>query len=477
MIDVFGLLQQMPDDLEYIDELKSLILSKYSTYQNNKQFSYKDLEISNELTIDKMFDITGGKVDYKTAINLYKKAFSLAKSKLRIRNSVELLKEIVDDSKYDEVLNYIEQNGYGIEPEITTRASEDLFKVSESVSINIKEEEKPLIEFINDLNNDQLVYLLNNPDESIKILLDRFIAEEEVVEKEDWFASSIIDNFDFESLGVRENLSDSQRKDIIIALKENNFLDVYYSLKEQEVKESDISRVLFTNLIKNKNTIDLNDNFTLEQLEWFIGYNRVKGLGLNLRDYQRKAVTNIKNKFVDKQFTSVILPTGAGKSYVALEQLYEHRNEKMIYIAPNVEILNQLRNIIRNTYRPEEHLGEDIDTVISRLFPNLTLTTYQNLTNKETKILKEEFKTNYSLIVFDELHRTGASEWMNQINELLNNQDTNTKILGITATPERDMDLKNMADYWAQRYEYSDEEILKGKHLSYNMDIIDAIKL
>ena len=90
----------------------------------------------------------------------------------------------------------------------------------------------------------------------------------------------------------------------------------------------------------------------MDELEWFIGYNRVKGLGLNLRNYQRTAVKNIKNIFSDKQFTSVILPTGAGKSYVALEQLFEYRNEKMIYIAPNVEILNQLRGIIRKIYKP-----------------------------------------------------------------------------------------------------------------------------
>jgi hypothetical protein len=34
--------------------------------------------------------------------------------------------------------------------------------------------------------------------------------------------------------------------------------------------------------------IDLKDSFTLEELEWFIGYNRVKGTNLKLKKYQKR---------------------------------------------------------------------------------------------------------------------------------------------------------------------------------------------
>ena len=45
-------------------------------------------------------------------------------------------------------------------------------------------------------------------------------------------------------------------------------------------------------------------------------------------------------------------------------------------------------------------------------------------------------------------------------NELMKNQDQeNIKVLGLTATPERDRDDKDMAVYWARYFGYSDEEI------------------
>ncbi|MBR0449813.1 MAG: DEAD/DEAH box helicase family protein, partial [Clostridia bacterium] len=43
---------------------------------------------------------------------------------------------------------------------------------------------------------------------------------------------------------------------------------------------------------------------------------------------------------------------------------------------------------------------------------------------------------NYNLIVFDEIHRTGANEWYKYIKETVENQDESTKVLGISATPQ-----------------------------------------
>ena len=49
-------------------------------------------------------------------------------------------------------------------------------------------------------------------------------------------------------------------------------------------------------------------------------------------------------------------------------------------------------------------------------------------------------------MVLDELHRTGAEKWQKKLELLLESQEEQTKILGITATPERDTDGRNMAD-------------------------------
>lgn len=83
----------------------------------------------------------------------------------------------------------------------------------------------------------------------------------------------------------------------------------------------------------------------------------------------------------------------------------------------------------------------------------------------------------YDLIIFDELHRSGATDWNKHILELLKNQTKETKVLGITATPLRDMDGKNMAVEWARYFGYLEEEIQRHEHLSMNMDLEEAIKL
>ena len=89
---------------------------------------------------------------------------------------------------------------------------------------------------------------------------------------------------------------------------------------------------------------------------------------------------------------------------------------------------------------------------------------------------KEIITKNYSLIVFDELHRTGASEWSKKVNDLIDNQDEKVRVLGITATPERDVDLQNMTNYWASKLGYTEEEIDMEEHMAANMDIITAME-
>ena len=488
--DIFGLLQQMPSDLEYIDEIKRILISKVNKTKFTGSFTYKDFNIEDSsLSVENLYKITGGKVSYGDAVDLYKKAFYLSKSKLRTKRSVQVLNRLLDNNpKYYNTLKYILKKGYGIEPEITTRLSKNLVSVSESVSLDINNNRSELVDYINSLNEKYLTYILDSPNNAFEILLPRFLESKDIVERKEWIADAMIDMLDLSRFNIKFNLREAQREAIKTALIENNVEEVYFNLKRQNIKEKDIANVLFTNIIKNKNTIDLNDTFSLEELEYFIGYNRVKGTGLTLRKYQNPIVENINKNFESKNFTSVILPTGAGKSYIALAEMYQFEktlNElkdnhaKILYLAPNDEILNQLKDIIRETYKPELHLTDkDIDQDIKRVFPNLTLSTYQNLKDRtdSNNNIKEIFETKYDFIIFDELHRTGAREWKNHIDELIDNQDSNVKVLGITATPERDVDSRDMTEYWARKFRYTDNEILEQKHLSYNMDIIEAIK-
>mgnify|MGYP003308170461 CR=1 FL=1 len=50
-----------------------------------------------------------------------------------------------------------------------------------------------------------------------------------------------------------------------------------------------------------------------------------------LRDYQQDTVQNIDRIHENKRFAGMILPTGAGKSFVTLAQMMKHKDEEILY--------------------------------------------------------------------------------------------------------------------------------------------------
>ena len=503
VVDVLSLLQQVPSTVSNIDEVKEKVLYAINNFNFLGHIEYGEYELSNsKLSIDNMYEVFGkGRVSYHEAKELYRKAYYLAKSRLRAIKSVELLDTILEgDSKYSQVLNYIKINGYGIEPEITTRASKNLVTVSESVSLDIGRDDIRLVNYINGLTEETLIGILDDPDMALRIFANNHFLDDFTrhgVNRDEYIAASLVDALDLRSYGVRLNLSNEQRRDIRDKLMEINLEELYDFYKSNGVLEKDMARIIFTNLIKGTRDIDTKEKFTLEELEWFIGYNKVKDTELNLLPYQRPIIGKIKEKYENKQFTAAVMPTGTGKTYISLAMMNEFEklknslgqdsHAKILYLAPNNEILDQLKETIKKTYHPEEHLGEDIDTIIKRVFPNLVMTTYQNLKDrssigtgpdgKKELRLKDEFNQQFDFIVLDELHRTGADEWYSTVGSLLDSQGEDTKILGISATPERDVDFKDMTDFWARRYNYSEDELLLGEQMVFEMGLVEAIKL
>ena len=491
IVDIFSLLQQVPKYYPNLDDLKEEVLNFVKTGTSFVPFDLDEIKLDNskDYTIENMYNLTNGSISFSDAYSMYKKSFYLAKSKLRARNTIKMLRYITNNNpKYNDIINLLDNNSFGIESEIMSRLSIKENHISESVSFNFNEKEKALFNFINHLCNEDCEYIIHRPLDAISYYLNQFNQENYFKqEKKEYYANAIIDLFDFKKLGIMK-LYPIHRFKLVQKLMEHDVIGTYEVLKNKGIPEEKIAESLLTTIVKGRE-VSSKETFSLEELEWFLGYNQVKDTKLKLYTYQRQIAEAIDKTLKTRNYTNVIVPTGGGKSYISLYELYQHKDEELLYLAPNVEILNQLKKIIREVFQPEEHLTESEEQIIKKIFPKLTLGTYQDLQNvneeqavfneygfKDT-ILKEKYKKKYKYIVCDELHRTGACGWNEYVKMIFDMQDKNTKVLGITATPERDVDNKDMANYWAEYFGYTKKEILQGKHKAADMDIIEAIKM
>ena len=224
-----------------------------------------------------------------------------------------------------------------------------------------------------------------------------------------------------------------------------------------------------------------------------------------LRDYQAEAVRNIiniYNRSEHNRFASVVLPTGAGKSFVVMAILQminvtdfvaegfdvrKPRNTtKMLYVAPTKDILLQIKmHIINNIYLPNakgidasDLSIEDINRIVDNLFPNIVFRCYAGVKGEQDEndqdILSEQDVEGAELIILDEAHRSGAEKWSERIERVVRRNDS--KILAISATPERnDTEGKEMMAGIAKMC-YPDEVISPDVYMAQEIYILDAMR-
>ena len=471
LVEIMALIQQVPET-EEIKEIKNYLLNHLEEVrQSTKEVDYSHFNPENlNLSLDNLYNLTAGKISYKEAKELYLNSMYLVKAKLRSFYSVNLLNNILGNNpKYHNALQSLLDNSLGIEPTIMDRSGNHTLKVSDTVALYLPKNYQSLYDYVNNLQVQDMYNLFTNPTVAFNTLFTKYISDKELKpqDKEEWYANGLIDAIDLESLNLKTNFNEMQRRKIVNALVSHNFMDYYEKVKSLS-DDGSLATSMFASLIANRKEFTSDSNIILDQLKDYIGYNTLKKYNLPLRKLQRRAYVNTNEILAKKNFAVSVMPTGSGKSFLALSEMLDRKDAKMLYIAPNDIILNQI----------EEYIYEFFGyTDYHTLFPNLTLTTYQDLKDKKTNKLKDKYNDKYDFIILDELHRSGAPEWSKFVNELMANQDKEkVKVLGLTATPERDRDDKDMAVYWARYFGYTDEEIELNKHLAINETLESAIK-
>ena len=471
LVEIMALIQQVPET-EEIKEIKNYLITHLDEIrQNIKEVNYSHFNPENlDLSLDNLYNLTEGKISYKEAKELYLKSMYLVKAKLRSFYSVNLLNQILGNNpKYNKALQSILDNSLGIEPTIMARSGNHAMKVSDTVALYLPKAYKSVYDYVNNLQVQDMYNLFTSPTDTFNTLFSKYISNKDLKpqDREEWYANGLIDSIDLDSLNLKTNFNQNQRRKIVNALVTHNFMDYYEKVKTLS-DDGSIATSMFASLVANRKEFTNDPSIILDQLKDYIGYNNLKEYNLPLKKLQRIAYKQTEEVFAKKNFATAVMPTGSGKSFLAIKEMLNHKDGKMLYIAPNDIILNQIEDYIYEFFGYTDY---------HTLFPNLTLTTYQDLKDKKTNNLKDKYNDKYTFIILDELHRSGAPEWSKFVNELMKNQDQeNIKVLGLTATPERDRDDKDMAVYWARYFGYTDEEIELNKHLAINETLESAIK-
>jgi DNA or RNA helicases of superfamily II len=141
---------------------------------------------------------------------------------------------------------------------------------------------------------------------------------------------------------------------------------------------------------------------------------------IELRGYQQQAL----NRWLSERRGVVVLPTGAGKTYVGIEAIAE-TNHSAFVIVPTLDLVDQWKSELEMFNVPiGEYTGRE------KTLKPITISTYDSAYNHAEKL-----GNRFKLLVFDEVHHL-ASESYRQIAQLF----AAPFALGLTATFEREDD-------------------------------------
>lgn len=178
-----------------------------------------------------------------------------------------------------------------------------------------------------------------------------------------------------------------------------------------------------------------------------------------LKDYQAsvvyKALEHVKNP--NSKFL-IHMPTGAGKTRVAMEIISQFLNEKegrqIVWLADRRELCEQAMETFIQVWR---HLGK-FPIKIYRVWgnhdipQNITGTAFVVTMYQKIRGSKGSMQIKADLVVPDEAHNAVAVTYSSIINDLKDRRIKQTRIMGLTATPGRGSGIirenKNLSDFF-----------------------------
>ncbi len=248
--DIFALIQQIDGlDKQKVEELKAKLID--AVQSGVKIPSPKEVEetVRDDISVDDMYELTNGTVEYGKANSIVRNMFYLSKARKGAIELSNILREIVgNDSRFEDVIQYIRDNGFRVEPEIISRKSGRGVILSESVNLNLDKEEQTLVEGIKKLSIDELEEVLQNGGflNVQDIVTKTYGNESSQIDRSRYYAEAIISQYNWQEIGIEE-FKITERNELIKRLQDRNCIDIYNRFVYAKLKKDQI-------IIENRST-------------------------------------------------------------------------------------------------------------------------------------------------------------------------------------------------------------------------------
>ena len=228
IVDIFSLLQQVEgQDEQIVNELKNDMI-KYVN-EDRKIDLPSNSTLRDDIDIEQMYEMTEGKIEYGQMRSIVSKMFYLAKGQANARELAGILRQITGNNpKYEEIIQYIEENGFEIEPNIITRQNGRGYKISESVSIDLSQDEMNMLEQVKGLSTEELEDIIHSGGLTEEVLSTRLaeVKEDEKIPKERYYAEAIFSLYDWNKIGI-EKFTPQERENLIQKIQESDVVNIY----------------------------------------------------------------------------------------------------------------------------------------------------------------------------------------------------------------------------------------------------------
>lgn len=177
---------------------------------------------------------------------------------------------------------------------------------------------------------------------------------------------------------------------------------------------------------------------------------------IGLYEHNEKSYDKIKEALKEDNIVAIVHATGTGKTYNALQYIYDNKDEKILFVTLYKSIIEHI----------EERVSEIKNINSSDLLKNVRFITYSYF----NKILEEELKDlDYDTVIYDEFQHLGSPVQGMKATKMAR-MHPDRKVIGLTAYTVRDR-----GTFWERDMaKPGGDELFSDKVVS-RYDLVDAM--